>query len=56
MIYRSAPFSMSLNEPQPRFHGHAEYVIVGLQDRHISTQVTQAPLITSVISNVLERS
>jgi len=23
MIYRTAPFSMTLNDPYPRFHGHA---------------------------------
>jgi len=23
MVYRTAPFSMTLNDPQPRYQGHA---------------------------------
>ena len=60
MIYRTAPFSITLNDPYPRFQGHAIFVAECLRNgtrcRHsfngilIRTHV----LLNSVVSNDLE--
>jgi len=61
MIYRTAPFSITLNDPYPYFQGHAifdaEYLRNGTIYRHnfngILIGLTHA-LLNRVVSNVLE--
>jgi len=63
MTYRTAPFSMTLNDPYPRFQGHdifdAEYLRNGTRYKHRFNGITNRDLHTpyaavSLISNDLE--
>jgi len=61
MIYRTAPFSMTLNDPYPQFQGHAvfdaEYLRNGTTYRHRFNEILIGlthTLLNSVISDDLE--
>ena len=62
MIYRTAPFSITLNDPYPQFKVtpffDAEYLVNGTTYRHSFKEILigtyTCPILNSVISNDLE--
>jgi len=60
MIYRTAPFSMTLKDPYPQFQGHAifdaEYLRNDTRYRHNFNEILKRTyaVLNSVISNDIE--